>query len=59
MTNDDEDDVDAIERSKHQQKLTGERPSDETKRCWECGCSFTYADARANDGDWSSSYCGC
>jgi hypothetical protein len=31
-----------------------------TKRCWECGCPFSYADARANpDSDWSESYCGC
>ena len=31
----------------------------QTKRCWECGCNFTYADCKANDGDWSESYCGC
>lgn len=30
-----------------------------TKRCWECGCSFTYGQAKANDGDWQDSYCGC
>lgn len=30
-----------------------------TKRCWECGCAFTYADAKANGGDWGESYCGC
>lgn len=29
------------------------------KRCWECGCEFTYADAKRNEGDWSDSYCGC
>lgn len=31
----------------------------ETKTCWECGCTFTYADAKRNGGDWSDSYCGC
>ena len=31
----------------------------ETKRCWECGGSFTYSDAKRNGGDWSDSYCGC
>lgn len=30
-----------------------------TKRCWECGCAFTHADAKRNGGDWSDSYCGC
>lgn len=30
-----------------------------TKRCWECGCEFTYSDAKRRDGDWSDSYCGC
>lgn len=30
-----------------------------TKRCWECGCSFTYADAKCGGGDWGESYCGC
>jgi len=29
------------------------------KRCWECGRSFTYAEAKAHDGDWQDSYCGC
>lgn len=29
------------------------------KRCWECGCLFTRADARIADGDWGDSYCGC
>jgi hypothetical protein len=32
---------------------------EETKRCWECGCSFTKQDARSNQGDWQDSYCGC
>jgi len=32
---------------------------DQVKRCWECGCTFTYADARRNGGDWQDSYCGC
>lgn len=31
----------------------------QTKRCWECGCAFTYGDAKRNDGDWQDSYCGC
>lgn len=30
-----------------------------TKRCWECGCEFTFAQAKRNDGDWRDSYCGC
>lgn len=29
------------------------------KRCWECGCSFSYGDAKRNGGDWGDSYCGC
>jgi hypothetical protein len=29
------------------------------KTCWECGQEFTYAECKANDGDWSDSYCGC
>ena len=35
------------------------RVNEETRQCWECGCSFTYREAKANDGDWSESYCGC
>ena len=35
------------------------RPAAQTKRCWECGGTFTYADAKRNDGDWQDSYCGC
>lgn len=31
----------------------------ETKLCWECGCRFTYADAKRGGGDWQDSYCGC
>lgn len=31
----------------------------ETRRCWECGCTFTRTDARRNGGDWADSYCGC
>ncbi len=31
----------------------------ETKNCWECGCRFSYAQARANGGDWGEGYCGC
>lgn len=30
-----------------------------TKRCWECGKEFTFAQAKRNDGDWRESYCGC
>ena len=30
-----------------------------TKRCWECGCAFTYAECKRNDGDWQDGYCGC
>jgi hypothetical protein len=35
------------------------RTSAPTKRCWECGCSFSRADANASGGDWNESYCGC
>ena len=35
------------------------REGEETRQCWECGCDFTYREAKANDGDWSDSYCGC
>lgn len=31
----------------------------ETKQCWECGGAFTFAEAKANGGDWRDSYCGC
>ncbi len=31
----------------------------QTKRCWECGRSFTFHDAKSNGGDWHDSYCGC
>jgi len=31
----------------------------DTKVCWECGCRFTFADARASGGDWQDGYCGC
>lgn len=31
----------------------------EMKQCWECGCSFTRADARRNGGDWQEGHCGC
>ncbi len=30
-----------------------------TRICWECGCRFTQAEARRNDGDWQEKYCGC
>ncbi len=36
-----------------------QRGNAQTKQCWECGRRFTYADAKANDGDWNDSYCGC
>ncbi len=31
----------------------------EKRVCWECGGTFTYAQCKANDGDWSDNYCGC
>jgi hypothetical protein len=37
--------------------LKGTGPA--TKRCWECGCEFTFAQAKRNDGDWKDGYCGC
>lgn len=40
-------------------QANGPRAGGETKTCWECGCTFSYADCRANDGDWQDSYCGC
>lgn len=33
--------------------------SSPTKRCWECGKEFTFAQAKRNGGDWRDSYCGC
>ena len=39
-------------------KPNAKRPAP-TKHCWECGCTFTYADCKKNGGDWSDSYCGC
>ena len=38
---------------------TNRTTSSPSKRCWECGRSFTFADSRRNGGDWSDSYCGC
>jgi len=35
------------------------RPGAETRQCWECGCSFTWADAQNQGGDWNDCYCGC
>ena len=34
------------------------RSGGQTKTCWECGGEFTYADCKANDGDWQDSHCG-
>ena len=31
----------------------------QTKQCWECGGTFTYADCRRQGGDWQDGYCGC
>jgi hypothetical protein len=33
----------------------------QTKRCWECGREFTYAECKRNSGDWNENggYCGC
>ena len=33
--------------------------SSPTKRCWECGCEFTFSQAKKNGGEWRDSYCGC
>ncbi len=35
------------------------RPGVPTRICWECGRSFSYAQCKANEGDWSENYCGC
>jgi len=35
------------------------KPGEETRNCWECGCEFTYREAKHNGGNWSESYCGC
>lgn len=40
-------------------KPSGPAKPPATKQCWECGCRFTYADAKSGGGDWSESYCGC
>lgn len=39
--------------------LPKETPKPEVRTCWECGCEFTYADCKRNDGDWGDNYCGC
>jgi len=31
----------------------------ERRKCWECGCEFTWADAANAGGEWAESYCGC
>lgn len=31
----------------------------EKRLCWECGREFTYVECKAQDGEWSDSYCGC
>jgi hypothetical protein len=35
------------------------RAGEQTQRCWECGCEFTYRECKASGGDWGESYCGC
>lgn len=35
------------------------RSSGPTRRCWECGCRFTYSECKQRDGDWQDNYCGC
>jgi hypothetical protein len=35
------------------------KEGEETRECWECGCLFTYREAKANGGEWQDSYCGC
>jgi hypothetical protein len=40
-------------------KAAGHGAGQPTKRCWECGCTFTYAQAKQYGGDWNDSYCGC
>jgi len=46
-------------RRKAASASSARRSHAETKTCWECGLPFTRAHARANDGDWQDSYCGC
>jgi hypothetical protein len=29
------------------------------RKCWECGCEFTYWECIYNGGDWREGYCGC
>lgn len=41
------------------QKILAEMPQEETKQCWECGGTFTYAECKRNGGDWNDDYCGC
>lgn len=36
-----------------------DKPGDETRKCWECGCYFTWAQSKNQDGDWAEYYCGC
>ena len=33
--------------------------NEHTRKCWECGCDFTWRECKANDGEWSDFYCGC
>jgi hypothetical protein len=54
------------ERADEARKLVASAPASRrsnggsvTKSCWECGRSFTYADAKRSGGDWQDSYCGC
>ncbi len=46
-------------RSKQLVHVAAGSSSRDTKVCWECGCRFTAADARASGGDWQDGYCGC
>lgn len=56
------------EAAKQAQDLVDTQPAPERlqggravpqRRCWECGCLFTYEECRRNHGDWNDSYCGC
>lgn len=50
-------DAEKLEAPPAQSERSRERA--EKKTCWECGCEFTYRDAKQHDGDWQDSYCGC
>ena len=48
-----------VDAGKTEKAVYVSKDTDERRQCWECGCPFSWADAKNNDGDWNDWYCGC